>query len=157
MSGYTAMGSSPRPRPRKDPRAVYVAAGSSEIPRAQSVMNEIRKMGFTITHDWTVPVLKYGPMGAPPDVLREEAAHDADGVATAALFVLLAPAGPSTGAWWELGLAMAQGTPVLMSGESRCIFTRLLDPAFCYTCDDDLLCELGLQMSLIDEAESRDR
>lgn len=152
MSGYTITGSSRR---SKNPRAVYVAAASSEVLRAHRVMQAIRKMGFTVTHDWTVPVLKYGPMGAPPDVLRAEAMADAEGVVTAAMFVFLAPTGPSTGAWWELGLAMAEGTPVFMSGESQCIFTRLLDPAFLYACDEDLLCEMGLQMEILDAADRK--
>lgn len=139
----------------KNPRAVYVAAASSEIPRAQSVIATLRKIGFSITHDWTVPVLRYGPLGAPPDVLRKEAAEDAAGVLAASLFVLLAPSGPSTGAWWELGLAMAYSIPVLVSGDSKCIFTRLLDPAFQYATDTDLLDEMALQMEILDVADRK--
>lgn len=139
----------------KNPRAVYVAAASSEIPRAQVVIAALRKIGFSITHDWTVPVLKYGPLGAPPDVLQKEAMEDAAGVSAASWFVLLAPAGPSTGAWWELGLAMAHGIPVLMAGDSKCIFTRLLDPAFQYATDLGLLDEMALQMEILDAADRR--
>lgn len=138
---------------RVDPgTAVYVAAGSCEIPRAQGVIKAIRAMGFRVTHDWTESVLKYGPLGAPPDTLRAEAENDMRGVLHADIFVLLVPAGPSTGAWAELGMAVARRMPVFISGKSHCIFSRLVSDSFQYATDAELLEEMRLQMACIDEA-----
>lgn len=128
---------------------VYVAGASSERnERAKPVIAVLRAVGFHITHDWTVSVdMNCGGNNQPKptiteDVLRQCAIDDFRGVEAADIFVLLAPQNASTGAWVELGIALAMASAckaVYISGKvDRCIFA-LMPGCQRFETDEDLL------------------
>lgn len=87
------------------PKTFYLAAPSSDIPRAQALAKRVQDAtGCTLTHDW-MPYMLRG--GAPT---AEAAWDDLTGVAKADFVVLID--GPSRGASVELGCAIGTGTPV---------------------------------------------
>lgn len=92
---------------------VYVAGASDELERAQRAIDFIRSIGWTITHDWVADVRRVRVEGGRADAdltsdeMRELAAADLAAVQGAELVWLLVPNTPSTGAWVELGYALA--------------------------------------------------
>jgi hypothetical protein len=135
---------------------IYRAGASSDIVRAESDIAKLKKAGWTITFDWTVEVRKAGGNASPDDlkVRREAAIADLNGVAIANVLWLAQPDGSSTstGAWVELGYALAMRETsinrrahlarvpieslvplpvIVVSGSSRkCIFSDLCDARF---------------------------
>ena len=110
---------------------VYVAGASAErAKRAKPVMAALSRAGYVITHDWTEAVDMHGANNEhgqlTPADLEECAIADFYGVKTADIVVLLSPEGPSTGAWAELGMALAFRCQVLIAGKcDHCIFSWL--------------------------------
>lgn len=110
---------------------VYVAGASSErADRAKPVIAALMKAGFVVTHDWTEAVDMHGANNEHGTLTEEDlcaCAHaDLCGVRQADILVLLAPENASTGAWVELGLALALGRRVFIAGRcEQCIFTWL--------------------------------
>lgn len=110
---------------------VYVAGASSErAERAGPVSRALEKAGYQITHDWTKAVDMHGANNEHGSLSAEEmsscARDDYEGVQIADIFVLLAPQKPSTGAWAELGIALAYGCRIFIAGPcDKCIFTWL--------------------------------
>jgi hypothetical protein len=113
---------------------VYVATASNPIEEAERHMQSVRALGHEITFDWTVPVRQAGT-GSPDDpAVRSSAAlTDLRGVERSEVFWLIQPENTSTGAWVELGHALAfkkvramlgvRRPIVVVSGPSRrCIF-----------------------------------
>lgn len=117
-----------------DPLRVYVAGAAIERhARAIPVIAELRAAGVTITHDWTRDLDAFGSAensdaDVPEEVRRRCAELDANGVRLADFVLLLAPYGRgSSGAWVELGMALAHRVPVVVAGAKnrRTIFTSL--------------------------------
>ncbi len=119
---------------------IYVAGASKEIDLIEQLIARLKAGGHEITHDWTVDVRREGG-GSPddPGVRRSCALKDLGAVRDCDLFWLVKPAetSTSTGAWVELGYALALTHNVGMdkyliaSGTSqKCIFADLVDHAF---------------------------
>lgn len=111
--------------------SVYVAGASSErATRAKPVIQALSEAGYEISHDWTEAVDMQGANNEHGTLSEEDLAacayEDLWGVTACDIFVLLAPEGQSTGAWAELGLALASGCKILIAGRcDRCIFAWL--------------------------------
>lgn len=114
----------------------YLAGASAEpdITVVERYMALLREAGHVITFDWTKAVRAVGN-GSPPDkdVRSSAAITDLQGVERCQIFWLLQPSNQSTGAWVELGHALAfkkvrslLGTKrpiIIVSGATeRCIF-----------------------------------
>lgn len=120
------------------PLRVYVAGASAERhERVRPVMARLRAAGIEITHDWTEAMheawsVEDGDAMVPESMRDWYARQDRDGVMSADVVVLLAPDGPSTGAWVELGLAIGREVPIVVSGRNarRTIFTSLANRLF---------------------------
>ncbi len=122
---------------------IYVAASSHEIPRAQKAMNALRKAGHTITSDWTETMLSAsGPDDTlDRETLREVAEECMRGVQNAQLLLLLLPEGTSTGAWTELGIALAEDIFIVVAGtKKRSCFWALADDV--YDTDDEAIASI---------------
>lgn len=135
--------------------SIYVAACREDVSLVVEYLSKLRAIGFTITHDWTVEILKEAAEGRkdtdiPRSELREYAEADLySGVLDADCFWLLAPPKSGTGCWIEFGAALvAQGLnksrifqmqEVVVSGaHARTIFTAL-DGVRCIDTHDDAL------------------
>lgn len=106
---------------------IYVAGSSSELDRAEDAMLALERAGHTISHDWVADVRRVGSAN-PPDSSRKErllwARGDLSGVERADVFWLLMPASGGFGAGVELGYAIANSIPIVVSGPyDRSIFT----------------------------------
>ena len=111
---------------------LYIASASA-LPHLDTVEHFIRAITLgkkhEITYDWTRAVRNAGH-GSPDDMSVRLAAvvQDLAGVRAADLVWLLAPPADSksTGAWVELGYALASAVPVITSGDvKRCIFADI--------------------------------
>lgn len=113
---------------RQDLR-IYIAGASKEPERVRHAMQRAADLGYEITYDWLTAVEVEGAANEGlADVKRKHYARaDLDAIRAANVVWLLAPEGGSTGAWVELGFALALGRIVFVSGRSRqrCIFTSL--------------------------------
>lgn len=97
---------------RTDPTlAVYVAAASAEISRAENFIARLSNSGYaSCTHDWTKPMRAHGADAlVDTPTLRVELQADLHGVdACDVLAVLVPPFDIATqGAWWECSRAKA--------------------------------------------------
>lgn len=99
--------------------AVYVAASSREIDRAEAVIAALRSRGVTISHDWCAVMRRLGPdAGLADEVLLPELVADLErGVFGAGFMLLLAPTHPSTGMWVELGAAWSHCVHTIAAGD----------------------------------------
>jgi nucleoside 2-deoxyribosyltransferase len=111
---------------------VYVAGGSVErAERTVPMIRALRQEGIEITWDWTIVMDKhtaapYSDDQVPESVRRRCTELDINGVRQADFLLLLAPnQRGSSGAWVELGLAIAWGLPIIVCGPGnrRSIFT----------------------------------
>ena len=113
---------------------VYVAGSVRErMERAVPVIAELRAAGVEITLDWTADIdpsaNETSSDADVPDYVRYRAAQDdMDGVKRADFVLFLAPdERGSSGAWTELGIALASKIPVIVTGQKarRTIFTSM--------------------------------
>lgn len=133
-------------------RRIYIAGASANIELHERFNREVIAAGWTITCDWCAAVRAAGNVASPsdPQVRREAALADLEGVATADVFWLVQPdeTSTSTGSWVEIGAAITRrdllrefsrrgisvpstGPTVVVSGSSRkCIFSDLADYRF---------------------------
>jgi nucleoside 2-deoxyribosyltransferase len=122
--------------------SVYVATSSNPIEEAERYMQSVRDAGLSISFDWTVMVREAGS-GSPDDPETRKAAslRDLHGVESADILWLIKPENASTGAWVELGYALAlkladnrsetKRPRIVVSGASKkCIFADLADESF---------------------------
>jgi len=132
--------------PRTESKRIYIAGASANIELHERFNREVIEAGWTITCDWCAAVRAAGNVASPddPQVRREAALADLEGVATADVFWLVQPEGSatSTGCWVELGYALALQAlgmsrprgiygPIVVSGSSKkCIFADLADYRF---------------------------
>ena len=108
------------------PLAVYVAGSSSERSRVHAAMDSVRDAGLELTLDWLAAIDRVGAASPTDPAVRADAARaDLDAIDRADVVWLLAPhpGSTSTGAWTELGYALAKGKRVVVSGDAtRSIF-----------------------------------
>lgn len=113
---------------------VYVIGASAEIDRVEGVIAKLREAGgIEITHDWTEDVRAARAAGHATDAALSDrearcyAMNDVEGVEAAQVVLLLAPASPSFGAGFELGLAFTVCHDAIVCGPHAraSIFTRL--------------------------------
>jgi len=118
---------------------LYIAGSSKELERCEGAIRLMGKFGFVITCDWVAAVKAEGLAneGLDDEKRMHYAAADIHGVQDADLFWLMAP-NTSTGAWTELGIALARSLRpcIVVSGPARqkSIFASLAD----YETDSDL-------------------
>lgn len=113
---------------------IYIAGASAEPERVQRAMDAARQLGYEVTLDW-LAVIK--AVGAANDGLsvgerQKYALADLGAIYRADVFWLLAPENASTGAWVELGYAIAvearlENVVVSGPGAAKCIFVELAD------------------------------
>jgi len=107
---------------------IYVAGGTCDVELISGYIAQLKKDGWTISHDWTEQVLRDRRLGRgaktlPPEAKAILAESDMDGVKDAAYFWLIAP--PEQRAWGagvELGAAIMGGKRITVSGEHSSIF-----------------------------------
>lgn len=114
---------------------LYLAGASAEADRVQRAMDLVRSHpGLRLTQDWLEAIRKDGGGNESlhPQLRRLRASEDLDGVRQARIMWLLAPDNQSTGAWVELGYALALGVMVVVSGPAakRCVFASLTHVEF---------------------------
>jgi len=122
---------------------LYIATASNPLEEAERRIADARAAGFEITHDWTKDVRSAGNASLDDPRIRTSAAKaDLRGVETADVVWLIQPENASTGAWVELGYALAlkeaenskhaaKRPRIVVSGAStRCIFADLADDRF---------------------------
>jgi hypothetical protein len=114
-------------------KTIYVAGSSKEAVKIAGYMQRLRDMGWTVTHDWTVPVLE--AKVADGDLSDHErirlAVDDSWGVRTAGYFWLVIPETGSLGSWVELGIAIGLRCTIIVSGDCRkSIFLTLAGEEF---------------------------
>ena len=107
---------------------IYVASGLENRARAAALIAYVQSLGHTITYDWT----KHGDVrDKGEDAMRATARNEADGVASAALLIVLLPGGKGTHT--ELGMALttraskriwlwAENEAVFGGGGATCVF-----------------------------------
>lgn len=110
---------------------IYIAGASKEPERVRAAMAAARFGGFDITLDWLAAIQNAGAAneGLDDAERRRYAFEDCAAVRAADVVWLLAPENASTGAWVELGFAIALGKRIVVSGpaRTRCIFAALAD------------------------------
>lgn len=120
---------------------VYVAGASKEPERVRAAMEAVRAAGFKITLDWLAAIEEAGAAneGLSDEDRRRYAKEDLRSVQRADVVWVLAPESTSTGAWVELGFALAirdgcgwNDLAIVVSGaaRTRCIFAALADAEF---------------------------
>jgi ribosomal protein S27AE len=123
----------PLPSPR-----IYVAGASKEPARVRAAMGAVVLLGWTLTLDWLAVIESVGAAneGLTDKQRRHHAREDLAAVDSAHVVWVLAPEGPSTGAWCELQRAIdlrefrPERSPSLIvsgPGRARCIFASLAD------------------------------
>lgn len=87
---------------------IYVASGLENREQVKRIMGRLREMGHEITYDWT----EHGSVQGEPEKYCPTAMSEAQGVAAADVVVGIIPGGRGT--HFELGIAWANGIPVLL-------------------------------------------
>ncbi len=93
---------------------VYIGGGSDEREQVQSMMSALRARGIEITFDWTQSEGYSRDMV--PAERREQARLDLEGVRSADIVWIMAPAQKSEGSAVEMGAALALRKRVIVSG-----------------------------------------
>lgn len=115
---------------------LYVAGTTREKGRVRRVMNDLRRRGHYITHDWTGEQIQW--RDEPPGYGAALAQEERDGVKNAEGLVLLMPRSDGSaldegkepkilkGAWIDFGAAAFDGKPCVVVSE-----TGGMDSLFC--------------------------
>lgn len=135
---------------------IYLAGASKELDLCEHWRDELRRVGFEITHDWMAICREPKYAGVPPEKIprderRHLAAYDLEGVARAEAFWLVVPpeGSLSIGMWVELGYALRSqqvggNLCIAISGPWRSIFQDVVPEdcvfeehlrAFAHLCD----------------------
>lgn len=102
--------------------AIYVAASSAELDRAERVIATLRALGVTVSHDWCAVMRRHGPDAGLSDavLLPELRADLTSGVFGAGVVLVLAP-DPKIprrdGMHVELGVAWAHWLRIVVAGD----------------------------------------
>lgn len=88
---------------------LYIACPSAEIDRAIKLIESVKRLGYTITYDWTNDVIRYGSITNDRKQAHKSAIADIAGVKDADLVIVLLPSTGSNsyGAALEHGIALA--------------------------------------------------
>lgn len=89
----------------------YVASTLENAPQVTALNEELRKLGWSCTYDWTKHGTK-GVQGRGNLVLQSTAIEEAEAVAKAHVVVVVLPGGRGTHT--ELGIAIALGRPIII-------------------------------------------
>lgn len=141
--------------PEDFPRAVYVAASSSEIERAEKVMEKLRAANMLVTSSWAANIRKVGaanPMEAPREQQAIWASTCLHEVSVASTFLILFPTTPTIGAWNEQGYALCLAAMTNMGIEAGA-----LPPAAARTCVGSGPLPKSIFTSLVDLYETDDQ
>jgi nucleoside 2-deoxyribosyltransferase len=98
---------------------IFIAADWKHRREAHTAMVALANWGHEVTCDWTAETAKT------PDALARIADRDVHGVVRAdGLIALMSRSGGYRGVWFEIGLALALGKPVVVIGKHRhdCIY-----------------------------------
>lgn len=114
---------------------IYLAGAIRELERCKAWAEMIRNCDRTeLSHDWIAKVDAAVAAGKLRDrdleeaLRRELAEDDLDGIRSADLVWLLAPAEKGVGCWVELGYSLATERRIVVSGDhERSIFCSLAD------------------------------
>src|SRR5258708_6108728 len=103
---------------------VYVASAFAYFARTRVVQVLARARGHGGSCGWTQKVGKFESDGAVPvSRARESAEADIRGVADADVLIVLSPVASrkdlGCGMWVEMGMALARGIPVVISGGQK--------------------------------------
>ena len=116
---------------------LYVASASENLHLVESYVDDLRSRGFSITYEWTKDVREGGfkPDSELSQVQRRYAARmDAAGVKAADLVWVITPSvkNQGCGMWIEMGMALALGKRVVVSGAlaRRSVFSELAEACF---------------------------
>ena len=118
----------------RGPLSVYVGGGSGDRAECAEWMDELRKAGVHITHDWT-RCEGYGRESTATE-RATWAQRDIDGVRAADVVWIRIPREKSEGSHGELCAALALGKRVIVSGHYDA-HGRIF-PALCETAPDDI-------------------
>lgn len=131
---------------------IYIAGASAERERVRAALAYVRSLGAVVTFDWLAEIERVGT-ALPLDALTAERSALADlrAIHEADVVLLLVPAAGviTTGAWAELGYALAKGVPVITSGDEahrRCLFGAL---ATYGGTNDEAAARLALQRGVV--------
>lgn len=108
---------------------VYVACASAEIARAERVIRLLTESGVAVTFDWPAHMRRVEGTTLTREIAEQSADADLDGVKRASVVLLLEPGLVekwsrgvredqqirTTGAWSEIGAALALGIPVVVA------------------------------------------
>jgi hypothetical protein len=106
------------------PHRIYVAAASSEIPRAKQAAEWLKTAGLAVVSTWTDVIEAVGdanPASATVENRYSWSFADLRQVDECDLLWFLVPPGasPTRGAWLEVGYARAKDKLLVFSGETR--------------------------------------
>ena len=116
---------------------IYVASATEQLVLVEHYVDRLRAAGFLITYEWTKDVREGGfkPDVELSEVQRRYAAKmDSHGVKTAGMVWVVTPPTKSQGCgmWIEMGMALALGKRVIISGPlaRRSVFAELAEAVF---------------------------
>jgi hypothetical protein len=105
---------------------IYVATSYDQKHIASRWMRRLEDCGHFITFDWTIAESpERGELSLSESEQRKIALLDSNGVRDAEIVWVLAPMKGGCGCWFEMGLGVALGKEVIVSGDRRTIFTAL--------------------------------
>lgn len=100
--------------------SVYVAASSHEMDRARVAFSAVKAAPeLSLALDWIAQIESVGVanFGLSIDDGSRYAEPSVEAVKACDVFVLLMPSTPTSGAWFELGIAVACGKPLVVAGD----------------------------------------
>lgn len=121
----------------KPATSIYVASATEQLVLVEHYVDRLRSAGFLITYEWTKDVREGGfkPDVELSDVQRRYAARmDSHGVKMADMVWVVTPATKSQGCgmWIEMGMALALGKRIIVSGplSRRSVFAELAEAVY---------------------------
>jgi nucleoside 2-deoxyribosyltransferase len=113
---------------------IYVCGGSSELEAVAERMRQLRELGHIITQDWVATVRASGESNPRTATHRQRlgwSGADIKGITDADIVWAMLPVKTSFGCALEIGYALGNGKPVIVSGDWRTsIFTSQADARF---------------------------
>lgn len=95
----------------------YIATSTERVPAHNKVRDELQKMGYQITYDWT----SHGSVRlTSTSRLKEVAGLEMQGIFAADFVLVLLPGGKGTHV--ELGLSLARGKKIFIHSEDPSVF-----------------------------------
>lgn len=121
----------------KPATTLYLASATEQLLLVEDFVDRLRARGFAISYEWTKDVREGGfkaDVDLTPTQRRYAARMDSHGVKTADLVWVLTPSlkNQGCGMWIEMGMALALGKRVIISGAlaRRSVFAELAEGCF---------------------------